>query len=234
MIDSNHYQTLGVSTKATQAEIKAAFRNLAKKYHPDIHSATSNHEQSVKINAAYEVLRDPQRRQIYDQQILFGYSAQASAQRQQRTTAAQNRYRQQRQAEREEELRLEKWWREIYQPVYRLICLIINPLEAEIEYLSADPFDDLLMADFQQYLENCRYHYHQAQLTFSSQPNPAQVASVAAHLYYCLDRLEDGLNELEWFTNNYDEHYLHTGKELFRIASGLRRQAQDAAKAVVF
>ncbi|MBZ8183198.1 J domain-containing protein [Oscillatoria salina] len=233
MSDSNHYQTLGVSSKATQAEIKAAFRHLAKQCHPDIHSGKSNHERSVKLNAAYEVLRDPQRRRTYDQQIFYGYSAQTSAKRQQRTTEAQNRYRQQCQAEKEEDARLERWWREIYRPVYRLICLIINPLDAQIDDLSADPFDDLLMADFQQYLEDCRYHLNQAQLTFSSQPNPAQVASVAAHLYYCLDRLEDGINELEWFTNNYDEHYLHTGKELFRIASGLRRQAQYAAKAVV-
>jgi len=86
------------------------------------------------------------------------------------------------------------------------------------------------MEDFQAYLENCRQDLNQAQITFRSQPNPAPVAGVAANLYYCLNQLGDGIDELERFTFNYDEHYLHTGQELFRIATSLRHDAQDAIK----
>lgn len=59
-------------------------------------------------------------------------------------------------------------------------------------------------------------------------PNPANLAGVAAHLYYCLNQVGDGLDELEFFTLNYDDHYLHTGQELFRIAEGLRWEAATA------
>jgi molecular chaperone DnaJ len=59
-------------------------------------------------------------------------------------------------------------------------------------------------------------------------PNPSTVAGVAAHLYYCINQVGDGLDELERFTSSYNEYYLHTGQELFRIARGLRREAQAA------
>jgi molecular chaperone DnaJ len=56
-------------------------------------------------------------------------------------------------------------------------------------------------------------------------PNPSNLAGVAANLYYCLNQIEDGLDDLEMFLLNYDEHYLHVGQELFRIARGLKREA---------
>src|SRR5580765_2416946 len=61
------YDVLGVSRKATEAEIKKAFRNLAKKHHPDKHA---NDPKAVKkfqeISAAYEVLGDTEKRAQYD------------------------------------------------------------------------------------------------------------------------------------------------------------------------
>ena len=59
-------------------------------------------------------------------------------------------------------------------------------------------------------------------------PNPSNLAGVAAHLYYCLDRVADGIEELEFFTLNYDDRCLHAGQEMFRIAAGLRYEAQAA------
>jgi molecular chaperone DnaJ len=52
------------------------------------------------------------------------------------------------------------------------------------------------------------------------------MAAAAAHLYYCLDRVGDGLDEFNWFTVNYDDGYLHSGTELFRIASRLQREVK--------
>jgi molecular chaperone DnaJ len=56
------------------------------------------------------------------------------------------------------------------------------------------------------------------------------LAGVAANLYYCLNQLGDALDELETFTLNYDDQYLHTGQEMFRIAAGLRREAMANIK----
>jgi molecular chaperone DnaJ len=103
-------------------------------------------------------------------------------------------------------------------------------LQRQIDDLAADPFDDELMEDFQAYLQDCRDLLQQADKTFRSIPNPPSVAGVAANLYYCLNQVGDGIEQLEFFTNNYDEYYLHTGQELFRIATGLRREAQATVR----
>ncbi|XP_014676592.1 PREDICTED: dnaJ homolog subfamily B member 9-like [Priapulus caudatus] len=62
----DHYDTLGVGRKASDAEVKKAFRTLAKKYHPDKNKAEDAEEQFTKIAQAYEVLSDKERRRQYD------------------------------------------------------------------------------------------------------------------------------------------------------------------------
>ena len=61
------YETLGVSENASADEIKKAYRKLARKYHPDINKDESAVEKFKEINAAYEVLSDPQKKSQYDQ-----------------------------------------------------------------------------------------------------------------------------------------------------------------------
>ena len=64
----DYYQTLGVSKNATEAEIKSAYRKLAKEYHPDHNQGNKNAEEKFKaINEAYEVLKDKEKRARYDQ-----------------------------------------------------------------------------------------------------------------------------------------------------------------------
>ena len=60
---SDHYKTLGVNKDATQDEIKKSFKTLAKKHHPDV---GGDQETFQKINEAYGVLSDPNKRQEYD------------------------------------------------------------------------------------------------------------------------------------------------------------------------
>ena len=60
------YETLGISRDATEDEIKKAFRQQARKYHPD-NKETGNEELFKEINKAYEILSDPQKRAVYDQ-----------------------------------------------------------------------------------------------------------------------------------------------------------------------
>ncbi len=65
----DYYKILGVGRNATDKEIKAAYRNLARKWHPDLHSGKDKQEAEEKfkqINEAYEVLSDPEKRAKYD------------------------------------------------------------------------------------------------------------------------------------------------------------------------
>lgn len=60
------YQILGVSRSAGEEEIKRAYRQLARKYHPDVNKSPEANEHFKEINQAYEVLKDPQKRAQYE------------------------------------------------------------------------------------------------------------------------------------------------------------------------
>src|ERR1041385_1779113 len=64
----DYYESLGVPRGASDAEIKKAFRKLAREYHPDVARDKKKAEEKFKeINEAYEVLSDPAKRKKYDE-----------------------------------------------------------------------------------------------------------------------------------------------------------------------
>lgn len=235
MTEFDPYKILEVGPKATLTQIKQAYRRLAKQFHPDIQHELSDHANIAQVNAAYALLKDPHRRQAYDDLYFYGRAmgaagADSAIHRHQRTQATQDRYRQERQTRRADDSHLQEWIQRVYTPVTREIAKIVKQLQSEITALSADPYDDELMDGFLLYLEDCQTVVSKAQAVFRSMPNPASVAGVAAHLYYCLNHLEDGLTEFNWFTQSYEDSYLASGKEMFRKSTSLRREAQAALK----
>ena len=63
----DYYKIIGIDRKATQVEIKRAYRKLARKYHPDVSKEANADEKFKELGEAYEVLKDPEKREAYDQ-----------------------------------------------------------------------------------------------------------------------------------------------------------------------
>src|SRR5271163_1208944 len=65
---TDYYELLGVARKAGAKDIRAAFRKLARKYHPDLNPGDKASEEKFKqLQEAYDVLSDTKKRQMYDQ-----------------------------------------------------------------------------------------------------------------------------------------------------------------------
>src|SRR5574337_2176397 len=71
----DYYKTLGVKQGAGDDEIKAAYRKLARKYHPDKNKEAGAEDKFKSISEAYEVLHDKQKRAAYDNLRAGGYHA---------------------------------------------------------------------------------------------------------------------------------------------------------------
>ena len=77
--EPNHYATLGLERACTHAEVRDAYRLLAKRHHPDVNrNAEEARLRTQQLNAAYEVLSDPVRRAEYDRELNRASQAAAS------------------------------------------------------------------------------------------------------------------------------------------------------------
>ena len=86
----DYYQILGIDNKATEEDIKKAYRKLARKFHPDLNPNDKQaHQKFQQINEANEVLSDPEKRKKYD---LYGKDWQHAEQFEQQKQKRQSQY----------------------------------------------------------------------------------------------------------------------------------------------
>jgi molecular chaperone DnaJ len=213
-VESDPYRVLGVSSQASGAEIKAAYRALVKRHHPDAGGDAST---MLALNAAWEVLGDGDRRRRYDAQRrpddppVNTSAPMGSARPTGRPGTG---------AAGEEEIAL--WMQQVYAPVDRLLGQVVNPFAAQLRALAADPYDDTLMEAFCAFLEQCQGRLARGETLYRSQPCPAGLKELGLDLYHCLSLMKDALVDLERFTMGYVDSYLRDGRELLRQAKARR------------
>jgi len=215
---------LGVSPSATAAEIKAAYRALVKKHHPD---AGGDDSTILALNAAWEELRDSDRQRCHDQARSTHSHASCSAATEPGFSVKRARAQAGRSAAIEAEL--QQWLQHVQAPIDRLLRQVINPFAAQLKALSADPYDDQLIDAFCIFLEQSQARLDKVELLYRSHPCPPGAQAFALDLYHCLSLVKDALVELERYTMGYVDSYLHDGRELIRQAR-LRRQALQAQR----
>jgi len=212
------YLVLGVAATASGAEIKAAYRALVKQHHPD---AGGDEEAILAINAAWEVLRDRERRAEHDRhRVVRSHEStvrSAAAGRAARKATAES-------ARGDEALLL--WLQTVYGPIDRLLGQVINPFPAEFKALSADPYDDQLMEAFCSYLEQSQAKLEKVETLYRSMAAPASAQGFSLSVYHCLSQVKDAVVELERYTMGYVDNYLHDGREMLREAKQRRTRLQ--------
>ena len=207
------YAVLGVSPAATAAEIKAAYRTLVKRHHPD---AGGDETRIVALNAAWEVLRDGERRRRYDaehQGRRVGVGADAHLGKKRRAGTGSSR---------QADGLLLEWLQQVYGPIDRGLGQVINPFAAQLRALAADPYDDQLMEAFCAFLQESQARMARADQLYRSKACPAAAKGFSLSLYHCLSQVQDALMELERYTLGYVDDYLRDGREMLREAK-LRR-----------
>ena len=124
------------------------------------------------------------------------------------------------------EAALERWLSGVYWPIDQLLGEVLEPFGAEFTALSADPYDDQLMANFCSYLERSRNYLERVEYLFRSQACPAIAKSFGLSLYHCLSGVQDDIAEFERYTAGYVDGYLRDGREMIREASQRRQRLQ--------
>ncbi|MCT0205606.1 J domain-containing protein [Synechococcus sp. CS-602] len=202
------YAVLGMPPSASAAELKAAYRTLAKRHHPDV---GGDAKRILALNAAWAVLGDREKRRRYDAERGRVAGQGAAVVRPARARARRDS-------------EISAWLRQVYGPIDRLLAQVINPFPAQLRALSADPYDNDLMATFCDFLETSQQKLEKVVALYRSMACPGVAADVGLSLYHCFSQVQDALAEFERYTLGYVDNYLHDGREMLREARQLRSQ----------
>jgi molecular chaperone DnaJ len=217
-----HYEVLGIRPDVTGAQIKSAYRQLVKDNHPDLSfgndkKATHHTEVMIQINEAYAILSDTKKRSQYDQSI-----ADAPKPKTRMPWATTDSL--------EEESQLEKYLKKVFHPNHRAITRVLKEYRPRLNKLSQDLYDEVELEEFTLYVEDLARTLKTASQEFSAHITPEAVKPALQWMRHAIAQAADGLEELNYFCNNYDYNHLAMADNLFKIAREHLRNAGASLK----
>ena len=218
----NFYQELGVKKNATINEIKSSYRSLVKKHHPD---AGGEKDKFLAIQNAWETLSDPFKKEKYDKQIFSVYNP---ANKYDENLEAKFNSKKNNSLIRDKEV--QRWIKDAYDPINRLITQIIKPLNNEIKELSADPYDEQLMENFCNYIDISQKKIEKVIKIYNEKKVPKSITALGLDLYHCFSQVKDALSELNRYTQGYVDDYLFDGKEMMKEAKRIQTRMASEKK----
>lgn len=218
---ATYYETLGVQPNVGSQEIKRAYRQLVKNLHPDIdYKGRTNRERSkatermVALNEAYETLMDKSKRADYDYRIGVG-----------RTAGTRTKM-----PAMDEDAAREKYLATVFHPARRPMVTCLNQYKTKLAHLSQDIYDDDLLDEFVEYVEEMEAILVKSSQAIAKNPYPRTLAPAVQWMRHGIAQASDGLDELKRFSGNYDYDHLSMAGNLFRIALDHFKRAASAAK----
>ncbi|MBK16791.1 MAG: molecular chaperone DnaJ [Prochlorococcus sp. SP3034] len=223
---NNYYSIFGVNKDATKTELKAAYRSLVKKYHPD---TGGDKEKFLLIQLAWETLNDPIKKEKYDKKISFSNES-LNIDNENWVKDLKGK----KQSSNITDSDIKAWMNNIYLPINKSISEIIKPLNNEIKKLSDDPYDETLMNSFCHYIAESQKKIEKASLKYKSQAVPEAISSLGLDLYHCFSQVQDALDEFDRYTQGYVDNYLFDGKQMMREAKMIQKKMMIYKKNISF
>ncbi len=226
MQKNNYYHIFGVGQNATKSELKAAYRRLVKKHHPDAGGDKNNF---LEIQLAWETLNDPIKKENYDRTI--SYPGEYSNIEENNWSEGLKR---KKDSSNTKDNDIKQWFKNIYYPINKSINEITKPLNNEIKKLSADPYDEILMDEFCNYISQSQKKIEKVSQRYNSNAVPESISSLGLDLYHCYSQVQDALNELDRYTQGYVDDYLFDGKEMMQEAKRIQKKMLIDKKNIAF
>lgn len=219
--EKNFYQILGLEPTSSTVDIKRAYRKLVKEQHPDLgHNHKSDHERQtatedmLRLNQAYETLMDKKLRAEYDLRIGVRIVIRAPYQFQPNN----------------EDQQREIFLAKVFHPSRTGITRVLNLYKRQLTALSKDPFDDELVAEFEEYLNQVETALRKGSDAFAKNPAPSTLEPAVHMMRHCIAQAADALEEMRRFCLNYDYDHLTLAESLIRIATDLAKQSLSLTK----
>lgn len=218
--EKSYYQILGLRPDASPTDIKRAYREIVKKHHPDLgqhhkseRDLAQDTEEMLLINEAYETLKDKKKRSAYDLRIGVTVSLKPFKM----------------EAHNEDEARA-VFLAKVFHPSRLAIGKVLSSYSKQIKNLSADPYDDELIEQFQEYLDDFEAALRKASNLFAKNPAPSTLEPCALMMRHCIAQASDALEDMRYFCQNYNYDHLTTAESLLGIAFDLSKKAYALTK----